>query len=311
VIAADLPRNGVILNRGVTMIYEFTVGTEYDGKKLSSFLHSSAMMSSSLIRSVKFTEDGLLIDGEKAQTDALLCRGQTVTITVPQSTNLLTPSSITVPIVYENESALVYDKPAGIATHPTLNYPYDTLANVYAARISETGENDVFRPVNRLDKNTSGLVLAAKDRYAAPLLAKSARKQYYAITEGIVPDDNGRIDAPIARASESIIQRIVTADGAPSVTEYEVLERFEKHTLVLVKPCTGRTHQIRVHFAHLGFPLAGDTLYGGSDQYIDRTALHCAIVHFKDPITGRMIKVQSALPEDMKGFLDTLYELNK
>ena len=289
------------------MTYEFTVDSEHEGKRLNSFLRGPALMSRSLIRSVKNTLDGVLVDGEDVHEDAILHAGQTITITVPQHINLLTPSALAVPIVYENENVLVYDKPAGVATHPSLNQPDDTLANVYAARVKESGEQDVFRPVNRLDKNTSGLILAARDRYVAPLLGKSASKQYYAIAEGVIPDDRGRIDAPIARAGESLIKRVVTPEGSPSVTDYEVMERFENHTLVLVKPHTGRTHQIRVHFAHIGYPLAGDTLYGGSDKYIDRTALHCAILYFNDPLTGRRIKVQSALPDDMRYFLDALY----
>jgi len=293
------------------MVYEFTVGAEYNGKKLGSFLRSSALMSGSLIKTVKFAEDGILVDGETAKTDYILRRGQTVTVSVPASANLLTPSSISVPVVYENEHAIVYDKPAGIATHPTLNYPDDTLANVYAAHLKSSGaQEDSFRPVNRLDKNTSGLVLAAKDRYAAPLLARSSRKEYYAIAEGVLEEDRGRIDEPIARESESIIKRSVQPGGAPSVTEYEVLERFENHTLVRVTPYTGRTHQIRVHFAHIGHPLAGDTLYGGSDGRIARTALHCAILRFAEPVTGREVKVVSQLPEDMKNLLDDLYGID-
>lgn len=288
------------------MIYEFTVGGDHCGKKLGVFLREAAALSSSLIRSVKFSEEGLLVDGERAKTDQILKKGQTVTVNVPSKINILSSSDRSVPILYENERLLVFDKPAGLATHPTLGYPDNTLANVYATLVRERGTEDAFRPVNRLDKNTSGLVLAAKDRYVAPLLAKAARKKYYAVVEGIVEQNKGIIDASIGRESESIIKRSVTVTGAPSVTEYEVLERFAAYTLVCVTPYTGRTHQIRVHFAHIGHPLAGDTLYGGNTDLIDRHALHCASMQFTEPVTGKDIKVNSQLPADMRTLIENL-----
>jgi pseudouridine synthase, RluA family len=264
-------------------------------------------MSASLVRSVKYTDDGLLVDGERAKTDHILEKGQTVTVRVESKVNALSSSKKVVPVVYENDHVLVFNKPAGIATHPTLGYPDDTLANVYATLVRTRGEEDVFRPVNRLDKNTSGLVLAAKDRYVAPLLAASSRKQYYAVVEGVIPQKEGVIEAPIGRESESIIRRSVNENGAPSVTEYEVLERFNDHTLVKVTPYTGRTHQIRVHFAHIGYPLAGDTLYGGSDELISRHALHCASMWFDEPVTGKQIYVNSQLPKDMLNLIYGLF----
>ena len=171
---------------------------------------------------------------------------------------------IPVKVVYEDAFAVVLEKPPHLAVHPTLNYPYDTLANGYAAWAAQQGISPVFRPVNRIDKDTSGLVLAAKHAYAAPLLARNVEKLYYAVVEGELPLGPGVIDAPIGRQAESIIGRCVTPDGKPSRTEYTILKAENGLSLAACVPVTGRTHQIRVHFASIGHPLAGDDLYGGS-----------------------------------------------
>ena len=202
-------------------------------------------------------------------------------------------------IVYEDDDLLVLNKPAGIAVHPTLNYPDGTLANGWLYRLHQQGKDGIFRPVNRIDKNTRGLVLCAQNAFAAPLLAGSARKCYLAIVEGTMPLGPGRIEAPIARRGDSIIGRCVRADGKYSLTEYTVLAAGHGHSLVACIPRTGRTHQIRVHMAHIGHPLAGDSLYGGSDKMIARHALHCGIICFAHPLTAKIVRVESALPADM------------
>ncbi len=200
-----------------------------------------------------------------------------------------------------------------MAVHPTLNYPLGTLANGYAAWAAERGESPVFRPVNRIDKDTSGLVLAAKNGYAAPLLAQRVEKLYYALAEGELPLGKGVIDAPIGRRGDSIIGRCVTPDGKPSRTEYTILKAENGLSLAACVPVTGRTHQIRVHFASIGHPLAGDDLYGGSREKIRRQALHCAKqtfylpesrivsdgVEIMMPMQLKPVTVESSLPADM------------
>jgi 23S rRNA pseudouridine1911/1915/1917 synthase len=218
---------------------------------------------------------------------------------------------VAVPICYESLQAIVYDKPAGMATHPTLNHADGTLANVYAARCMQRGIAAQFHPVTRLDKNTSGLVLAAKDRYATPLLAGSVQKEYVALCEGVLQPNEGEIDAPIARKAGSIIGRCVNAAGAPSVTRFVVEERFETHTLLRVKTLTGRTHQIRVHLSHIGHPLAGDTLYGGHQTLIDRHALHCDKIRFTEPTNPNMVSLQCSLPQDMDHAIKALSKREK
>ena len=157
-------------------------------------------------------------------------------------------------IVYEDPFALLVDKPAGLAVHPTLNYPEGTLANGYAAWALEHGVCPVFRPVNRIDKDTSGLVLAAKHAYAAPLLAQRVQKLYYAVPQGELPLGPGVIDAPIGRRGDSIIGRCVTPEGKPSRTEYEILRAENGLSLAACLPVTGRTHQIRCPLCPSGTP---------------------------------------------------------
>ena len=217
----------------------------------------------------------------------------------PEPPTTVAAEDIPLRIAYESEHAVVLDKPAGMAVHPTLNYAGGTLANAWMGCLAARGETGVFRPVNRIDCNTSGLVLCAKNAFAAPLLAESAEKWYLALVEGAPPEEKGVIDAPIGRAPGSIILRCVCAEGKPSLTEYEVVRRCGAHTLVKARTVTGRTHQLRVHFAHVGCPLAGDDLYGGSRAHIARHALHCACIRFTEPVSGGAVEVESPLPPDM------------
>ncbi len=297
------------------MQLEFAVVPEWDGMLLRGILRQCAV-SADLARAVKYRGGGFFADGVPIHTNAALRAGQTVTFALPPEATAPTrpQPEIALKIVYEDVFAAVLEKPAGIAVHPTLNYPDGTLANAWAARAQGLGGSGVFRPVNRLDKNTSGLLLAAQNMYAAPLLAGRAEKLYYAIAEGEMPLGPGVFDAPIGRRGDSIIGRCVTPEGKPSRTEYTVLRAENGYTLAACRPVTGRTHQIRVHFAHAGFPLAGDTLYGGHAGRIARHALHCAEMTFAvpeyraqgdritltTPLRFHAVTCKSTLPADME-----------
>ena len=271
---------------------------------------------------MKFRGSGFFADGTPVLANRRVEAGQVISFELPPEGEGVAPQDdIPVDVVYEDAFALVVEKPPHLAVHPTLNYPLDTLANGYAAWALRQGRSPVFRPVNRIDKDTSGLVLAARNGYAAPLLAQRVEKLYYAVAEGELPLGPGVIDAPIGRQGESIIGRCVTPDGKPSRTEYTILKAENGLSLAACVPVTGRTHQIRVHFASIGHPLAGDDLYGGSRARIGRQALHCAKQTFwvprcermpdgirievpVDETTLRPVTVESPLPEDMAALFD-------
>ena len=287
-----------------------------NGALLRNFLRQCAV-STELARAVKFRGSGFFADGEPILANRRVYPGQVVSFELPPEHDGVEPQpEIPVRVVYEDAFAVVLEKPPHLAVHPTLNYPRDTLANGYAAWAVQRGMSPVFRPVNRIDKDTSGLVLAAKNTYAAPLLAQNVEKLYYAVVEGKLPLGPGVIDAPIGRRGDSIIGRCVTPEGKPSRTEYTIIKAEKGLSLAACVPVTGRTHQIRVHFAFIGHPLAGDDLYGGHRDRIGRQALHCAEQRFRVPVcTGlpdgirvevpvgeevsRRIAVKCPLPPDM------------
>lgn len=280
------------------MQLDFPVLADQNGWLLRDVLRYFKV-SSTLIRGVK-RSSGFFINGTPAHTNVRVQPGQMIQFELPpEPATTVRAQAIPLSIIYRSVHAVVLDKPAGMAVHPTLNYPDGTLANAYMGLVQREGHAGVFRPVNRIDKDTSGLVLCAENAYAAPLLAQSVQKVYVALVEGAMPLQSGYVDAPIDRAPGSIILRCVSPGGKPSRTNYTVLASTAQHSLLKLELVTGRTHQIRVHMAHIGHPLAGDDLYGGSCQWITRHALHCARISFCEPVTGEMRCIKSSLPSDM------------
>ena len=283
-----------------------------NGALLRNFLRQCAV-STELARAVKFRGGGFFADGEPILANRRLYPGQVVSFELPLEHDGVEPQpEIPVRVVYEDAFAVVLEKPPHLAVHPTLNYPRDTLANGYAAWAVQRGMSPVFRPVNRIDKDTSGLVLAAKNTYAAPLLAQNVEKLYYAVVEGELPLGPGVIDAPIGRRGDSIIGRCVTPEGKPSRTEYTIIKAEKGLSLAACVPVTGRTHQIRVHFASIGHPLAGDDLYGGHRDRIGRQALHCAEQRFRVPVCTGLpdgIRVEVPVGEEVSRRITVKYPL--
>ena len=209
-----------------------------------------------------------------------------------------------VEIPYEDDDLLVFNKPADMPCHQSCGHAADTLANVFAAHCDHLGLDLMYRPLNRLDRDTSGAVLVAKNRFAAAKVTNNFHKTYQAILLGCPPQPQGRVDAPIRREFPEEMRRIVAPDGQRAVTNYRVLVQgtVEGQPLSLVDFVleTGRTHQIRVHMAHLGCPVLGDELYGQKSKLISRQALHCRHIAFPQPVTGQEIRVDCPLPADMQ-----------
>ena len=283
------------------MILRFLVLPQENGALLRNFLRAHEV-SASLMRSVK-THGGLFCDGVPIHTDQRLGAGSEVSFALPpERDTTVTSQALPLDIVYEDAHAMVLNKPAGMTVHPTLGYLDGTLANAFCGEMARRGMPCAFRPVNRLDRNTSGLVLCALNEYAAPILARTAEKRYYAIAEGQMPDA-GCIDAPIGLCEGSFVKHCVTASGKPSTTRFETLYRGEGLSFVRLLLLTGRTHQIRVHLTYLGHPLAGDDFYGGAQTRIARQALHCGSMAFLTPQTGERRTVLQPLPPDMRALL--------
>lgn len=250
-----------------------------------------------MLAKLKRQEGGITRGGRLVRSIDMVYEGDVIVLNLNDTSFLEPNHELSVPVVFENDSLVVFDKPAGMPVHPSIHHQGDTLGNCFAAMYPEL----TFRPVSRLDRDTSGLCIAAKNAHAAKLLQGHCPKVYYAAVHGEIPE-SGTINAPIAREQESIILRCVRGDGRAAVTHYRRISCSGTYSLAEVTPETGRTHQIRVHFAHIGHPLAGDDMYGGKRTDISRHALHCAQIIFTDPETGKEVTVRSELPDDMKRF---------
>ena len=239
---------------------------------------------------------GITRNGELCRSVDILRRGDRVVLRIPEEggCELVPNFTAKVPVVFEDEDTIVYDKPHDMPVHQSHGHYGDSLANVFAASFTGTA----FRAVNRLDKDTSGLCLAAKSRIGANIAPENISKVYFAVCCGEITR-HLRIDEPIGREEGSALRRIVRSDGKRAVTNVYPLSGNGRYTLLRIILETGRTHQIRVHLSHVGFPLAGDGLYGGDMSDIGRQALHCGEMRFVSPVSGREICVSSPLPEDM------------
>lgn len=285
----------------------FTVTARDDGQRLNVFLRKNGL-SMTLIKKIKYLPDGILVNGQRRHTDRLLKAGEMVQVRTDSGrAGMVQPQSGPLDIVYEDSCCMVVNKPRGMACHPSLNCRTDTLANFFAGYWQDRGESRRCRIINRLDKNTSGLVLIALNAYSARCLSSQTDKLYTAVVKGSLSPSSGKIDLPIGRRENSIITRCVRPDGQRAVTCYETAAVGGGYSLMKIKLLTGRTHQIRVHFSHIGHPLAGDGLYGGDTQLIGRHALHCARMNFISPETGKTVEVCAGLPRDMKSLATKLH----
>lgn len=290
-------------------VIHYEITEESDGMLVKDILHRHFGLSVRQVSRLKFRPDGILIDGEKATVRRRVKAGERLSLCLEgeaQGSDHLEPVPGPLDIRYEDEDMLVLCKPAGIVVHPSHGHYNDSLANRLVAHYGLKGQHLVVRPVGRLDKDTSGLLIFAKHAAAAACFDRQRRsgqltRTYLALAEGCPAVPGGRIDAPIGRREDSLILRQVREDGEAASTDYEVLLPGRDYSLLRLKLHTGRTHQIRVHMAYLGHPLLGDPFYGTEGSLgMTRTALHSAQIYCRQPMNGTPLAFDCPMPEDMK-----------
>lgn len=286
------------MNRVLT--YEITA--EQAGTKIGDFLRRAGY-SRHVIIHLKKTENGILLNGEWAYVGQFLKEGDHLEIRIieSESSEQIVPAELPLDIIYEDEDLLIINKPADMPIHPSINNYDNTLANALMWYYQQKGETFVYRCINRLDRDTTGLLIVAKNMLSGGILSDMSKKreihrEYLAIAEGEVPQE-GVIDAPIARKEESVIERCVDFEkGDRAVTHYWRLDYRNGYSLVRLKLETGRTHQIRVHMKYIGYPLTGDYLYNPDYRILDHQALHSWKLAFRHPVTGAQMHFKADPP---------------
>ena len=287
------------------------IGPELAGADVNSLLRRRLGLSGTVLRRIKWLPDGITVDGVRVTVRYRVQPGQTLSVRIsdPDSAGQPVPVDGPVDVVWEDADLAVVNKAPGVLVHPSHGHFDDTVGNYLMARWRKNGEEAGFHPVHRLDKGTTGLLAVAKHPYGQEKLKNQLhtgdfRRVYLAVCDGIPAPPEGIIDAPIGAVPGSLIAREVRADGKAARTHYRVLRTSGARSLVELELETGRTHQIRVHMAHIGCPLTGDFLYGTEDHdLISRPALHSARLELTHPVTGERLALSLPLPEDMARLL--------
>ncbi|GAA0432801.1 RluA family pseudouridine synthase [Lentibacillus halophilus] len=290
----------------------WVITKQHDGQAVGHYLQHELSFSKRLIKHIIHGGGDIRVNQQRQTLRCTLHEGDALTVTFPaeRKGSHMVPETMPLDIVYEDDAVLILHKPAGIASIPSRLHSSGTIANGVLAHYEKQGLPYTFHVVTRLDRQTSGLMLIAKHRWSHSMLSHMQKKgsiwrAYYAVIEGNPEQEKGSICKPIGRKKDSIIERTVTTDGKHAETHYEVVDTSSSHTLVDVRLETGRTHQIRVHFSHMGHPLAGDDLYGGSTDRVIRQALHCHQLQFDHPITGAPMCFTAAIPSDISQLMQT------
>jgi 23S rRNA pseudouridine1911/1915/1917 synthase len=284
---------------------QWTINEEHEGRMIKEFLKEKEI-SRIALTDIKFKGGKILVNNIEVNVRYLLKADDIVTVIFPPEnpSEGVIGEKIELEILFEDPFILVVNKPAGMSTIPSREHPNGSLANALVGYYEEIGIRATSHIVTRLDRDTSGIVLIAKQRHVHHLLSKQqqnghVKRTYEAFAQGSLKLEMGSIEEPIGRKTDSIIEREVRIDGQYACTHYKVLKRYKDFTHVELQLETGRTHQIRVHMSFIGHPLLGDDLYGGNLILIERQALHCKKIHFIHPFNGREMTFTAPLPLDM------------
>lgn len=287
------------------MILEYNVNKNDTNKTINEIINQSFNFSNRLFTKL-LKDKRIFVNDVNIDTRLKVNENDIITIDLnyEEDNSNIVSKQMNLDIVYEDEGMLIINKPSGIATHPSIRHYEDSISSGVKYYFETIGIHKKIRPVNRLDLNTSGLVIFAKNEYIQENLIRQMKtntfqKEYLAIIEGILINKKGVIDAPMARKEGSIIERCVSENGQKAITEYEVISHNDKYSLIKCKLLTGRTHQIRVHFAHIGHPLLGDSLYGKKSDLIDGQALHCYRLEFLHPISRKKMNFTSVMNDEL------------
>lgn len=288
----------------------YDIDSHSEGLRVEQFLRRKGYSAQNL-STIKRMPESILVNGVHYYMKQTLKAGDRLLVRIQEteSSRNIPPVCAPLSVVYEDEDLIVINKPAGMPIHPSLNNYTNSLANALAWYYQQQGKPFIFRCCNRLDRDTSGLTVVAKHLVSGNILStmtkkKEVRREYLAVVRGHIVPESGTISAPLARKGGTIIERVVDFDrGETAVTHYHLIQEANGHSLVALQLETGRTHQIRIHLKHLGFPLVGDYLYNPDMEYISRQALHSFRLSFPHPITGEAMDFTAPLPEDMKNIL--------
>ena len=297
---------------------KITVNSEKQGKRIDAFV-SENIDDISRTMAQKLIDDGkVLVNSKRVKSSYKVETNDIVEVEIPKPTETtIKAQDIPVPIIYEDDDIIVVNKPKGMVVHPANGNPDGTLVNAILSMCkgSLSGIGGEVRPgiVHRLDKDTSGLIIIAKNDKAHINMSKQIQdrlvtKKYIALVRGVLPEDEATIDMPIARSLKDRKKMDVNKNGKNAITHFKVLKRYNKYTLIEVKIDTGRTHQIRVHMSHIGYPIIGDEVYSnGKNEFgVEGQMLHAKSLDFKHPITGKQIHLEAPLPEYFQKVLDIL-----
>ena len=315
-------------------VLEYKISIEDTEKTIKEYLQEKGFSNQNIVE-LKKMEKSILLNGEWEYVTRKVNKGDVLTVHIKEeeSSEKIPPINLPFPIIYEDEDIIVINKPADMPIHPSLNNYENTLGNAAAYYFASQGKPFIFRCINRLDRDTTGLTILAKHMVSAGILQnemlnRNIKREYLAIVDGIIKEDEGTIDAPIGRKDGSTIERMIDYEhGERAVTHYKVLGRKEDTdtglnkivpastrvrdnggkngiSLVSLRLETGRTHQIRVHMTSIGHPLLGDFLYNPTDDRMSRQALHAWHLSFVHPITKDEMNLEAPIPEDMREYWD-------